>query len=155
MGPLPITGVAEIVLSVRDFPAMRRFYLEVMGFPIFKEECHEKESVSAPTGEPTISFLTIQPLDTPLGRHSHPQTLVLIDFHRHASSRPGHDATASTLHHLAFEIPAEYHQAHRDRLTGLKLNPIEVEFENISARALFFKDPDGNTIELICANRQD
>ena len=36
-----ITGVAEIVLNVRDLPKMRDFYQEVLGFKLLSEACHE------------------------------------------------------------------------------------------------------------------
>ena len=35
-----VTGVAEIALSVRDLPAMRRFYQDVLGFKLWYEACH-------------------------------------------------------------------------------------------------------------------
>ena len=150
METLPITGIAEIVLSVRDLPLMKQFYMNVLGFKFFNEACYGEGGKLIPNGDPTICFLTIKELDTPLGRKSHPQVLVLIDFQRHPSGRPGHDVTTSTLHHLAFEIPPKSYEPHHEKLQALRLAPSEVEFENISAKALFFKDPEGNTIELIC-----
>jgi catechol-2,3-dioxygenase len=36
-----ITGVAEIVLNVRDLPKMRDFCKEVLGFTLLSEGCHE------------------------------------------------------------------------------------------------------------------
>lgn len=149
----PITGVAEVVLSVRDLPAMRAFYQRVLGFALLSEACHEHGAEAEPGGEPTISFLTITDVDTPLGRNGHPQLLVLIDHRRHVFARSrlvGHDVTRSTLNHLAFEIPPESYTAHHDRLVDLGLSPTTSEFPAMRARALFFKDPEGNTLELIC-----
>jgi len=146
----PITGVAEIVLSVRDLPGMKRFYVDVLGFSLWEEACYGPGGRLIPGGEPTISFLTITELDTPLGRHCHPQALVLIDHRRHANGRPGHEVTTSTLHHLAFEIPPDSYDLHRERLEQLSLAPQEARFEGIRARSLFFRDPEGNSIELIC-----
>ena len=34
-----ITGVAEIVLSVRDLPRMRQFYEDVLGFGLLSQAC--------------------------------------------------------------------------------------------------------------------
>ena len=150
---LRVTGVAEIVLSVRNLPRMRDFYRDVLGFDLLKEACHDKGAVPTPGGAPTISFLTIIQLDTPLGRHGHPQLLALIDFQRHAGMRElftGHDRTKSTLNHLAFEIPPESYEPHRKRLEALGLTPREVEFPHMVAKALFFNDPEGNVLELIC-----
>jgi catechol-2,3-dioxygenase len=149
----PIAGVAEIVLSVRDLPLMRRFYMDVLGFSLLSESCHESDAEADPDGEPTIVFLVISPADTPLGRHGHPVLLALIDYRRHVFARPrfdGHDVRRSTLNHLAFEISLESYEAHRQRLSDLGLDPQPSEFPAMAAKALFFKDPEGNQLELIC-----
>jgi catechol 2,3-dioxygenase len=149
----PITGVAEIVLSVRDLPQMRDFYRSVLGFGVFSESCHESEAGPTDGGEPTICFLSIREIDTPLGRHGHPQLLALIDHRRHVFAKPrfdGHDVRRSTLNHLAFEIPPESYEAHNDRLIRFGLNPTYSEFPAMNAKAIFLKDPEGNTLELIC-----
>jgi len=149
----PITGVAEVVLSVRDIPTMREFYQKVLGFRLLSESCHEMGADADPDGEPTITFLVVRDEDTPLGRNGHPQLLVLIDHQRHIFARQrlvGHDVSRSTLNHLALEIPLESYDAHRERLNKLGLDPTPSKFPNMQARALFFKDPEGNTLELIC-----
>ncbi len=151
--PPPITGVAEIVLSVRDLPRMRDFYQTVLGFQLLSQARHETGMEPDPGGEPTIAFLTIQKTDTPLGRHGHPQLLVLIDHRRHIFAQDrfdGHEVRRSTLNHLAFEIPPESFRLHQQRLDGLGLRPDVVEFPAMTARALFFEDPEGNLLELIC-----
>ena len=148
-----ITGVAEIVLSVRDLPRMRGFYQEVLGFELLSQACHEMGMEPDPEGEPTIVFLTIKQLQTPLGRNGHPQLFALIDYQRHVFAKGVFEApepTRSTLNHLAFEIPPESYAAHQERLLDLGLEPRAVKFPAMSARALFFKDPEGNTLELIC-----
>jgi len=148
----PITGVAEIVLSVSDLPTMRQFYQDVLGFPVYSEACIEHDNQPDPDGEATISFLTIKHVDTPLGP-THPQMLVLIDYRCHASARKrliGHDVKRSTLNHLAFEVPPESYDTHRDRLESLGLAPSETEFPAMNAKAMFFKDPEGNVLEFIC-----
>ena len=149
----PLTGIAEIVLNVRDLPCMREFYVKVLGFELLTEACHETGLKPDPDGEPTIVFLTIKKIATPLGRNGHPQLFVLIDFERHVFAKErfdGHGPSRSTLNHLAFEIPPDSYPAHRERLEALGLSPRSIEFPNMSARALFFQDPEGNTLELIC-----
>ena len=156
MPPSPITGVAEVVLSVRDIPTMRDFYSNVLGFKLHGEACHENGPEPDPGGVPTITFLTIVDIDSPLGRHGHPQLLVLIDHQRHVFARSrlvGHDVTRSTLNHLAFEIPPDSYGDWQRRLTDLGLEPTTSEFPNMNARALFIKDPEGNTLELICHSK--
>jgi len=147
----PITCISEVVLNVTDLPSMRSFYAEVMGFPVQREVCLETETPD-PTGEPTICFLKIADTDTPLGRDKHPQLLVLIDYRRHiyANRFDGHDVNKSTLNHLAFEVPASSYDAHLQRLRDLALHPVTTSFPALNARAIFFNDPAGNRLELIC-----
>ena len=145
-----VTGVAEIVLSVRDLPLMRAFYQDVLGFEFLEDACHELGPDPEPGGQPTIAFLTIKALDTPLGQHGHPQLLALIDYQRHVFARPrfdGHEPSKSTLNHLAFEIPPGRYNSERQRLTTLGLAPETTRFPAMSARALFFSDPEGNLLE--------
>ena len=106
-----------------------------------------------PEGEATISFLTVCDLDTPLGRGGHPQMLVLIDHARHVFARGrlvGHDVSRSTLNHLAFEIPSSAYDGYVGHLRTHGLTLAFSEFPALNARAMFFRDPEGNTLELIC-----
>ena len=148
----PILGISEIVLSVADLPRMREFYREVLGFALHHELSMETES-PVPDGEPTIAFLEICGSETPLGRNGHPQLLALIDYKRHHFARMrfrGHDVTVSTLNHLAFEIPSESFDAHLQNLQRHHIEATQSRFPDMSARAVFFRDPEGNTLELIC-----
>ena len=149
--PPAVTGVSEVVLSVADLPVMREFYSRVLGFPLHSEYSLESEEHD-PDGAPTISFLTICETDTPLGRGGHPQLLALIDYRRHIHARPrftGHDVRRSTLNHLAFEIPPSGFDEHVARLRRMNLDVSLTEFPRMQARAVFFRDPEGNTLELI------
>ncbi len=126
--------------------------MHFLGFPLHSELSMEA-SVADPNGEPTISFLTICETDTPLGRGGHPQLLALIDYRRHVYARErfvGHDATQSTLNHLAFEVPQESFDDHAKRLGKLGVDLSFSDFPAMNARAMFFKDPEGNVLELIC-----
>ena len=153
----PITGVAEIVLSVADLPKMREFYTRIMGFQLHSEASMET-SVADPDGEPTITFLTISETETPLGRGGHPQLLALIDYQRHVYARQqfaGHDVSLSTLNHLAFEIPPESFDEHEQRPRSLNIDVSLSNFPAMNARAMFFKDPESNVVELICHHESD
>ena len=148
----PITCVSEVVLSVADLPGMRNFYTNVLGFPVHSESSME-ETEADPEGQPTITFLTICDPETPLSRGGHPQLLVLIDYQRHVYARGrfiGHDRSQSTLNHLAFEIPPESFDDHVQRLEQLGIELSLTKFPAMKARALFFKDPEDNLLELIC-----
>ncbi len=153
----PITGVSEVVLSVADLPKMRDFYTLVLGFDLHSELSMETSDANL-DGEPTITFLTICETETPLGRGGHPQLLVLIDYQRHIHAKQriaGHDVTRSTLNHLAFEIPSGSFDEHASRLREMSIDLTFSEFPALNARAMFFKDPEGNTLELICHHAAD
>jgi catechol 2,3-dioxygenase-like lactoylglutathione lyase family enzyme len=141
-----IRGVAEVVLNVRNMEMMVRFYTEVVGLTP-----HSRY----PFEHPTIVFLEIAPLDSALGR-THPQLLALVDPVRHRSAAGKFDAIEqrrSALNHLAFEIDEEAYPSELARLEGLGLAPMGVRFEHMRARAIFFQDPEGNRLELICHDR--
>jgi catechol 2,3-dioxygenase-like lactoylglutathione lyase family enzyme len=144
--PAPKLTVSEVVLNVTDIESMSRFYQDVLGFPEFAR---------FPEEEPTIIFLTIAPLDTPLGK-THPQLLALIDPARHTPVHGRFESPAartSTLNHLAFEIHPHNYDAEFERLESGGLSPKATRFEWLSAKAIFFSDPEGNTLELICPER--
>ena len=139
-----VRAVTEVVLNALDLKVMRRFYEDVLGFT-FRNQW--------PETEPTIVFLAINDRGTELALGGHPDMLVLIDPARHPGTFGRFDTPArrqSTLNHLAFEIDdAEYDEAWR-RLEerGIACTPDEFRWAN--ARALFFEDPEGNMLELIC-----
>ena len=139
-----VQGVSEIVLNARDIERMSRFYQDVLGFPLHSQ---------FPETNPTIVFLTICDHDAALSRGGHPQLLALIDPVRHgpAQERFGEiERRRSTLNHVAFEIDYADYEPQKRRLAELGLNPSTEEFAFLRARALFFEDPEGNLLELIC-----
>lgn len=153
MSSIPaILGVSEVVLSVADLPRMRKFYIETLGFTLHSELSME-EVTPDPEGQPTITFLKICESKTPLGTHRHPPLLALIDYRRHVYARSrfdGHEVRKSTLNHLAFESAPEDFAAHEARLKTLGIELSFAEFPDLQAHAMFFKDPEGNVLELIC-----
>lgn len=149
----PILGIAEVVLNVDDIEKMKSFYQEVIGCTFHSEGCFEEEGADGNTGEPTIAFLAVNSSETPLAHVGHPPLLVLIDYRRHASSKERFkliNISASTLNHVAFEINASEFESQRTWLIGHGLKPIEVEFTAMRAKALFVRDPEGNSLEFIC-----
>ena len=144
MGIARIRAVAEVVLNARDIGPMRHFYEDVLGFGFHSQ---------FPEREPTIIFLTICDRGTALARGGHPEMLVLIDPARHPGSEGRFDAIGrrcSTLNHLAFEIDEGEYDIARERLEELRLPHTTEEFPFLRAKALFFEDPEGNILELIC-----
>jgi catechol 2,3-dioxygenase-like lactoylglutathione lyase family enzyme len=139
-----IRSVAEVVLNVRDIARMSRFYQDTLGFAFHSQ---------LPENEPTIVFLTIGDRGSELARGGHPDMLALIDPARHAPAAGRFDAIErrrSTLNHLAFEIDENEFEAARRRLDQFGLAPTTTAFDFLRAKALFFEDPEGNLLELIC-----
>jgi len=62
----------------------------------------------------------------------------------------GLDNQRSSLNHLAFEIDESDFTAEKQRLEALGLAVRVFDFPHMRAKGLFFKDPEGNLIELIC-----
>lgn len=138
-----IRNIAEVVLNTRDIGASEHFYTSVVGLRV-----HAR----IPDDQPTIVFLAVRELDSALGM-AHPQVLALIDPARHAAAEGKFDPIdrrRSTLNHIAFEIEESDYQPELDRLAGLGVATQTVEFPAMRAKAIFFKDPDDNTVELIC-----
>ncbi len=138
-----IRGVAEVVLNARDLDALVPFYRDVMGFAFHSQY---------PKQNPSIVFLTISAIDSPLGR-THPSMLVLIDPDRHPAARNKFDPPKDrpfSLNHLAFEIDEDDYENEQGRLESLGISTTLVQFKQIQAKAIFFQDPEGNRLELIC-----
>ena len=145
----PVNAVAEIVINVNQLGKMQQFYETVLGFEFFEQ---------IPAENPTIVFLKIADLNTALSHWGHPQLFVLIDVHRHpgAINRfKGIDIDRSTFNHVAFEIASEDFEAEKKRLESHGLAVRIQEFPHHKTHALFFHDPEGNLIELICPHRVD
>ncbi len=142
-----IKGVAEIVINVRDIGGMRRFYEESLGLTLHSH---------FPDSDPTIIFLTVTDLDSPLGRGGHPQLFALVDPERHIpDAYVGIDNKKSSLNHLAFEIDERNYESEQQRLKELGLEVRTTEFPHMQAKAIFFNDPEGNLIELICHDSRE
>lgn len=139
----PIRGIAEVVLNVINIEDMARFYIDIVGL---------RHYAQSPEMEPTIVFLEIAPIDRPLGA-AHPMVLALIDPARHPPAQGRFDMIArrnSTLNHVAFEIDEAAYEAELHRLREVGISVSEQQFPMMRAKALFFRDPESNVIELIC-----
>lgn len=139
-----IKGVAEVVINVHDLRAMTEFYRSVLGFAVHSQ---------FPEMDPTLMFLTVADLDSPLGRGGHPQLFALLDSKRHVFTRDryaGLDHQRSSLNHVAFEIVSAEFMSAKKRLEDLGLAVQVLDFPHMQASGLFFNDPEGNQIELIC-----
>ena len=128
--------IAEVAIRVSDLKNARAFYQEMLGFRFHREE-------------PGVVFLEVGPLDTPLGRVGHPQLLALFDRGQSL------DASISTFDHIAFEVPFDRYETELARFQSRDMVIRERQWPDTllwRGRSFFFRDTDGNVIELITAN---
>lgn len=118
--------LGELALRVNDLQKMQAFYTDVVGLE--------------PWGRPIEgSFFRVAD-----GVDGHPQVLALFD----RDTAVGQAST--TLDHLAFVIDLTDYEAEKERLIGLGVQVRTKVFPTFHWRSLFFTDPEGNTVELVC-----
>ena len=119
-----IRAIDYTVIFVRDMPAMRRFYEDILGFPLQRE-------------------LSPDWIEYRLGDN----TLALATPRRTAADAPTPRGSASLQ--LAFKVSAPEVDQCADELVrqGVDLlsPPTDQAFGH---RTLFFRDPDGNLLEV-------
>lgn len=121
-----VKGLGEVALRVNNLEQMTRFYREVLRFEILGEF-------------PGAVLLKIAE-----GYAGHTQVLGL--FNRSVSV----DQKQITIDHIAFAIGLSDYDSERKRLQGLGLNVEIQEHEWVKWRSLYFRDPEGNRVELVC-----
>jgi catechol-2,3-dioxygenase len=128
--PTPIRALGEIALRVNDLEAMTAFYRDVVGLDVLQRF-------------PDITFFRIAE-----GFAGHTQVLALFDRRTRDPEPPR--AAASTVDHLAFTIPLSAYAAEKARLEALGLIVSTAEHAWVHWRSLYFRDPEGNQLELVC-----
>jgi catechol-2,3-dioxygenase len=126
-----IKSLGEVALRVENLERMQAFYTEVLGLTLMKRL-------------PQAAFLSVAP---DYGGH----TQVLVLFDRSATSGyAGVSQEKTPLDHFAFTIDLADYAAWQKRLQDLGLNVLAKEQRGFNWRSLFFGDPEGNTVELVC-----
>ena len=126
-----IKALGEIAFRVNDLEAMQAFYQQIIGLELMQRF-------------ETSAFFRIAP-----GFEGHTQILALFD----RSGRAGDDspiAAHSTIDHIAFSISLADFEAERMRLESLGLIVTTATHSWVKWRSLYVKDPEGNTVELVC-----
>lgn len=121
-----VKSLGEIALRVNDLPGMRRFYQDVLGL------------------EPLGEFPDAVLLKIAAGHAGHTQVLGLFD----RSVPVGQDQT--TVDHIAFTIALHDYEPEKKRLEALGLQVTSKTHEWVKWRSLYFRDPEGNHVELVC-----
>lgn len=121
-----VKALGELALRVNDFAMMKRFYQDVLGLEVLGE------------------FGNAVLLKIADGYRGHTQVLGLFD--RSVPVGP----ERSTVDHVAFNIDLVDYDAERRRLEAIGL-AVEVKQHNwVKWRSLYFHDPEGNQVELVC-----
>jgi catechol-2,3-dioxygenase len=119
-----IRGIGEVAVRVRDLALMSSFYEGVVGLEVLRRE------------EDYVFFRVAE------GYGGHTQNLALFDA-------PEIDPERTTLHHVALNVSLEDFDRERARLEGLGLEVDVTQHEWIHVRSLYFRDPEGNQLELV------
>ncbi len=130
-----IKGLGEVSIRVTDLEAMQKFYEEVLGLEVLGRD------------DGYVFFKIAE------GYEGHTQNLALFDaadrlFLEDKSADLSPDRT--TLHHVALNIALEDYDSERRRLEELGLKVQATEHAWLHVRSLYFPDPEGNLLELVC-----
>src|SRR5262245_27241918 len=123
--------LGHIVLKVRDARTSRDFYTQALGLKV----AHEDLARGA-------VFLSV-------GTQHHDLALFQV------ATGDAPDAAQPGLHHMAWQVEsfAALQAAHRE-LTALGI-PVDSTIEHNVSRSVYFRDPDGNRVELYCDMVED
>jgi catechol 2,3-dioxygenase-like lactoylglutathione lyase family enzyme len=124
-----------VSIRVKDLDAMRKFYEEVVGLEVLRRD------------ESFVFFKIAE------GYGGHSQNLALFDatnrvFLESKSLELSPEQT--TLHHIALNISLDDYDTEKRRLEGLGLKVQATEHAWLHVRSLYFADPEGNMLELVC-----
>lgn len=123
-----ISGLAEIVLLVRDMEESVHFYRDVLGMTLISP--------------PELKGVFLRVGDSGPGV---PQQIVLVP--RPADAVTG--AGKHELHHIGLEVSPENLQSERERLSALGYAVRSGEHPFLPVEAFYVDDPDGNEVELV------
>jgi catechol 2,3-dioxygenase len=123
--------LGHVVLQVRDAARSRDFYTQTLGLKVAHEDLER--------GAVFLSF----------GREHHDLAL----FQLATGEAPG--PAQPGLHHMAWQLGSfeELRAAHGElKAMGV---PVEATVEHNVSRSVYFRDPDGNRVELYCDMVED
>lgn len=130
-----IKGLGEVSIRVNNLDLMHKFYEEIVGLEVLRRD------------ESFVFFKIAE------GYGGHTQNLALFDRAERSFLKAKSldlSPAGSTLHHIALNVALEDFEPERKRLEGLGLAVQAVVHEWIHVRSLYFSDPEGNLLELVC-----
>jgi catechol 2,3-dioxygenase-like lactoylglutathione lyase family enzyme len=132
-----IRGLGEVSIRVKDLDAMSAFYEDVVGLDVLRRD---------------ENFVFFEIADGYGGRS---QNLALFDASESMflkSKSMTLTSGRSTLHHIALSIYLEDYEPEMKRFEGLGLDVRATEHAWLHVRSLYFADPEGNLLELVCCD---
>lgn len=128
-GQITITGLAEVVLNVRDITAALTFYRDLLGLAVISPpEMLSPVFLQAGTAMPGL-----------------PAMLVLVQLPPDAAPF----AAPRPLHHLALAVDTVAFDATEQALVGAGFEVRRGKHPVVPSRTIYINDPDGNEVELI------
>jgi catechol-2,3-dioxygenase len=129
-----VKGLGEVSLRVRNLNEMCKFYEQIIGLEVLRQE------------ESFVFFKVAE------GYGGHKQILALFDttnrdFLENKSTRINSEAT--TLHHIALNVALEDFESEKTRLENLGLKVNATVHEWLYVRSMYFFDPEGNLLEFV------
>lgn len=136
LAPGTISGLAEVVLRVKDLDAMQAFYGETLGLSFWRR-----------FGDDMAFFK----LPGTVGGRSQAVALFVDRWPSNAAghSWTGLDSAASTLHHFALTVALGDLRRTAAVLEAAGVKTAERVFPWVGWRSLMLQDPEGNVIELV------
>ena len=129
-----VTGIAEISLRVHDLDLMRRFYEQVIGLQVLRE--NQVSSGKA-------IFYAVGAGDENLALFEE----TLIDWYTRDKS-PQIDPKLTTLSHFALSIALDDFESEKKRIEQLGIEIVHSSTSSwMHCRMFYFFDPEGNLIE--------
>ncbi len=129
-----VTGIAEISLRVHDLDLMRRFYGQVIGLQVLRE--NQESSGKA-------IFYAVGAGDDNLALFEE----TLMDWYTRDKS-PQIDPKLTTLSHIAFSIALDDFESEKKRIEQLGIEIVSSGASSwMHCRMFYFFDPEGNLIE--------
>jgi catechol 2,3-dioxygenase len=126
MMPTAVRALGEVALRVNHLEQMQAFYENIIGLDLMRRFEH-------------AAFFRIAD-----GYEGHTSVLALFD----RNALVGQER--STLDHLALAIARDDYEPERQRLEALGLAVTTATHAWVHWRSLYVKDPEGNTVELVC-----
>ena len=131
-----ITGIAEIALRVHDLDLMRRFYEQVIGLEVLRENKNSDGAV-------IVVFYSVGAGNDHLALFEEK----LMDWYTRDKS-PRIDPKLTTLSHIAFSIALADFESEKKRIEQLGIEIVDSSTSSwLRCRMFYFFDPEGNLIE--------